>query len=297
MFKSLRLQSTKLTGMDNVSDWLYRVAKFCTIAMDKNILSLPPLLTISERLVVPIQTEAITPEFVELVSDELNEDWDGNDIELILRATPNRQIRRVFSYSNIKTTTVPIREWRTPDWDEPRVVRYDDMEYLRVRGTGDVKLNAFLYAFVALLPFNDDVEIYPEGVVEGDDDIVLGKELVQAEKQLQNDSFRLSMDDQQKLSLRATLMHELLSGLPTDAVRHICLDGASSSREIDVLSHYLGVCPLSDWPTAITDRKHLAERLANMVKANDFLGRDVQAIVAKAIEDALAQQSSRKNPH
>ena len=34
-----------------------------------------------------------------------------------------------------------------------------------------------------------------------------------------------------------------------------------------------------------------------MVKANDFLGRDVQAIVAKAIEDALAQQSSRKNPH
>lgn len=74
---------------------------------------------------MPIQTEAITPEFVELVSDELNEDWDGNDIELILRATPNRQIRRVFSYSNIKTTTVPIREWRTPDWDEPRVVLYD----------------------------------------------------------------------------------------------------------------------------------------------------------------------------
>lgn len=171
------------------------------------------------------------------------------------------------------------------------------MEYLRVRGTGDVKLNAFLYAFVALLPFNDDVEIYPEGGVEGDDDIVLGKELVQAEKQLQNDSFRLSMDDQQKLSLRATLMHELLSGLSTDAVQHICLDGASSSREIDVLSHCLGVCPLSDWPTATTDRKHLAERLANLVKANDFLGRDVQAIVAKAIEDALAQQSSRKNPH
>lgn len=297
MFKSLRLQSTKLTDMDDVSDWLFRVANLCIIALDKNILSLPPLLTVAERLVVPIQTEAITPELVELVSDELNGDWDGNDIELILRPTPNRQIRRVFSCSNIRTTTVPIREWWTPAWDGPRVVRYDDMEYLRVRGTGDVKLNAFLYAFVALLPFNDDVEIYPEGCVEGDDDIVLGKELVQAEKQLQNDSFRLSMDDQQKLSLRATLMHELLSGLPTDAVQHICLDGASSSREIDVLSHCLGVCPLSDWPTATTDRKHLAERLANMVKANDFLGRDVQSIVAKAIEDALAQHSSRKKTH
>lgn len=297
MFKFLRLQSTKLTDMDDVSEWLFRVANLCTIALDKNILSLPPLLTVAERLVVPIQTEAITPEFVELVSDELNGDWYGNDIELILRATPNRQIRRVFSYSNIKTTTVPIREWRTPDWDEPRVVRYDDMEYLRVRGTGDVKLNAFLYAFVALLPFNDDVEIYPEGGVEGDDDIVLGKELVQAEKQLQNDFFRLSMDDQQKLSLRATLMHELLSGLPTDAVQHICLDGASSSREIDILSHCLGVSPLSDWPTATADRKHLAEELADLVKADNFLGRDVQSIVAKAIEDALAQQSSRKKPH
>lgn len=283
--------------MDNVSDWLYRVAKLCTIAMDKNILSLPPLLTISERLVVPIQTEAITPEFVELVSDELNEDWDGNDIELILRATPNRQIRRVFSYSNIKTTTVPIREWRTPDRDEPRVVRYDDMEYLRVRGTGDVKLNAFLYAFVALLPFNDDVEIYPEGVVEGDDDIVLGKELVQAERQFQKDSFRLSVDDQQELSLRAALMYELLNRLPAEAIQHICLDGASNNREIDILSHCLGVSPLSDWPTATADRKHLAEELADLVKADNFLGRDVQSIVAKAIEDALAQQSSRKNPH
>lgn len=283
--------------MDNVSDWLYRVAKLCTIAMDKNILSLPPLLTISERLVVPIQTEAITPEFVELVSDELNEDWDGNDIELILRATPNRQIRRVFSYSNIKTTTVPIREWRTPDRDEPRVVRYDDMEYLRVRGTGDVKLNAFLYAFVALLPFNDDVEIYPEGVVEGDDDIVLGKELVQAERQFQKDSFRLSVDDQQELSLRAALMYELLNRLPAEAIHHICLDGASNNREIDILSHCLGVSPLSDWPTATADRKHLAEELADLVKADNFLGRDVQSIVAKAIEDALAQQSSRKNPH
>lgn len=101
--------------MDDVSDWLFRVANLCTIALDKNILSLPPLLTVAERLVVPIQMEAITPEFVELVSDELNGDWYGNDIELILRATPNRQIRRVFSYSNIKTTTVPIREWRTPD--------------------------------------------------------------------------------------------------------------------------------------------------------------------------------------
>ncbi len=283
--------------MDNVSDWLYRVAKLCTIAMNKNILSLPPLLTISERLVVPIQTEAITPEFVELVSDELNEDWDGNDIELILRATPNRQIRRVFSYSNIKTTTVPIREWRTPDWDEPRVVRYDDMEYLRVRGTGDVKLNAFLYAFVALLPFNDDVEIYPEGVVEGDDDIVLGKELVQAERQFQKDSFRLSVDDQQELSLRAALMYELLNRLPAEAIHHICLDGASNNCEIDILSHCLGVSPLSDWPTATADRKHLAEELADLVKADNFLGRDVQSIVAKAIEDALAQQSSRKNPH
>lgn len=37
MFKSLRLQSTKLTDMDNVSDWLCRVAKLCTIAMDKRL--------------------------------------------------------------------------------------------------------------------------------------------------------------------------------------------------------------------------------------------------------------------
>ena len=184
------------------------VARLGSVALDEDILSMPPMIAIANRFVLPVQSAALTPEFTEMVADELERDnlWTDSSIELVLSSTANRQIRRVFSYSETMNETIPIKEWWSPDWEGPRVVRHEDREYLRIRGTGNIKLNAFLYVFARLLPIDQDLEVISERIDEGNEDVMIGNALyLKASKRTEQFS-RLSVDDEIKLSLQATLL-------------------------------------------------------------------------------------------
>lgn len=161
MTEYFTITSHDLSSIDTDPDtpssetWAIAVASLCEHAIETGIVKTPPIIILDNWLVLPVAPRSITHDGAESLFDALFDGWETEyGIEVIIDGH-----KRTFKYAACKTREVEEPPSVDSTSEDPVTYLVDE---LKIRALEEAPWNAFLAAFIGLLPFPFQANItYP----------------------------------------------------------------------------------------------------------------------------------------